>query len=432
MSYSTTNKTQPIHKPSNRIGDVAGVRSTLLGLSKFYEIEVGEVIDVIYNQDDDEGTQYGTAVDVNKIQVRLLSSQRNVDTDDLKWIQPIDVSIRKLPLIGELVLVYDLHGNFFYGNTLCNLGDVNLNLNVNMSLDPKYSNNSAGGGDYDEVSAGGAMDNSSGEFKVGNYFKEDKDIHPTKQYEGDVIIEGRFGNSIRFGSNITEKKGDDETPKENSPNIILKTGQLFDAEKHGNASKVEDLKKKYLLPVDDDINDDGSSVWITTDQKIDLKPATEEEKLSHFISYTPIPEKYDGKQIVLNSDRIIFNSKENDIFGFAKKGISFMTDGIFAIDNTKTLILNTEDKINLKAKSDIISKTDTKFEVDSPKINLGADAVEPVALGNQLKTCLELICDAIETGTYSGGGGVHVWSGAGTIPVRQQIANILSSVSKTK
>ena len=78
-------------------------------------------------------------------------------------------------------------------------------------------------------------------------------------------------------------------------------------------------------------------------------------------------------------------------------------------------------------------KTETKFEVDSPKINLGAGAVEPVVLGNQLKKCLELICDAIQNGTYTGGGGVHSYT---TIPlvsaVKSQIANILSGVSKTK
>ena len=393
---------------------------------KFFEVELGEVLDVIYNQDKDSGDNAAVddALDVYKVQVRLLLSQRNKLKKDCVYVSPIDANIKRLPLKGELVLVYEIHGNYYYGQTFSRTNSINLNPAPNISLSENISKVSIDADNYDEVEAGGPVNKNLEDFKYGNFFELDTKINPLKHYEGDLTIEGRFGNSIRFGSDIT--KGE-----QNSPNIILRAGQLIDAEKNGNSQKVKALEKKYLLPVDEDINDDGSSVWITTNQKLDLKEATRDGD-SHFTSY-PTIEKYDGKQIVLNSDRIMFNSKENEIIGFAKKGISFMTDGLFAIDNTKKLILNTEDKINLKAKSDIISKTETKFEVDSPKINLGAGAVEPVVLGNQLKKCLELICDAIQNGTYTGGGGVHSYT---TIPlvsaVKSQIANILSGVSKTK
>ena len=39
------------------------------------------------------------------------------------------------------------------------------------------------------------------------------------------------------------------------------------------------------------------------------------------------PSVYQGKQIVINSDRILFNAKNDFILGFSSEGIHFQTDG---------------------------------------------------------------------------------------------------------
>ena len=64
----------------------------------------------------------------------------------------------------------------------------------------------------------------------GGDFVEKGFIHPIIPYAGDVILEGRFGNSIRFGStqNINGKAISNNwssTGESGSPIVILKNGQ---------------------------------------------------------------------------------------------------------------------------------------------------------------------------------------------------------------
>ena len=89
-------------------------------------------------------------------------------------------------------------------------------------------------------------------------------IKPLLPYEGDTIIEGRFGNSIRFGStNISDK-----IPKENKnrwsnegnagdPIIIIRNGQ-----------RTEDINNKGWQHTLEDIDKDASSIYITSNQQL--------------------------------------------------------------------------------------------------------------------------------------------------------------------
>ena len=86
------------------------------------------------------------------------------------------------------------------------------------------------------------------------------------------------------------------------------------------------------------------------------------------MSYTPIqPDKYNGKQILITSDRLIFNAKDDSILLFSNKAIGFSTNGSFHFDTGE--------------------EENSKFVVNSPKIYLGLKsdgnlADEPALLGN--------------------------------------------------
>ena len=75
-------------------------------------------------------------------------------------------------------------------------------------------------------------------------------------------------------------------------------------------------------PVEEDINLDGSSLYLTSkkgEQKInlDLKPSnSKDHELMNKVHRNKQP-KDGGEQIILNSDRITFNSKRNEILGFS-------------------------------------------------------------------------------------------------------------------
>jgi len=132
-------------------------------------------------------------------------------------------------------------------------------------------------------------------LELGDLFLINDDIRPLQQYEGDITYEGRNGQSIRLGHNkdIT------------APNIKIRVGQQTD-----------NLPEIPIAPIDEDLNKDASSIYMTVDEDVELNEASTNHKA--FIDY---PSKYDGKQIVMNSDRIIFNSRVNELMGFAKNGI---------------------------------------------------------------------------------------------------------------
>lgn len=70
------------------------------------------------------------------------------------------------------------------------------------------------------------------------------------------------------------------------------------------------------------------------------------------------PDKYKGKQVILNSDRLLFNAKEDSVLIFSKKAIGLSSAGTLNFDSDKEMI------------------------VSSPKIYLGVKATEPLLLGN--------------------------------------------------
>jgi len=97
--------------------------------------------------------------------------------------------------------------------------------------------------------------------------------------------------------------------------------------------------------------------------------------------FKPIsPNQYQGKQIILDTDRNLTNSRE-DSLNFAEKGFLFSTNGEFHI-NTSNL-------------------SESKFVVNSPKIQLGIDSggtttKNPAVKGEELEKILNEILDIID------------------------------------
>ncbi len=99
------------------------------------------------------------------------------------------------------------------------------------------------------------------------------------------------------------------------------------------------------------------------------------------MSYVPEqPHIYQGKQVIINSDRLLFNAKTDSILLFSDKAIGFSTNGSFHFD-TGGLDGN-------------------KFVVNAPDIYLGLDAdkypTEPALLGDKTEDYLNDLLDMIE------------------------------------
>ena len=202
--------------------------------------------------------------------------------------------------------------------------------------------------DYQQTQAGSVrrVTDQSTEIFLGTTFKERSNIHPLLPFEGDVIEEGRWGNSIRFGSTVKNTPNTWSAVGNNGdPIIILRNGQSVNATTEG------------WIPITEDINNDLASIYATSTQQIPLNASS-----TNYTSYKSdapiIPNKYSGNQLIISSGRLVFNSSVDHILFSSKKSIN----------------LNAVTSVNIDAPDTIIQ---------SNNVYLGSkDATQPVLLGN--------------------------------------------------
>ena len=210
-----------------------------------------------------------------------------------------------------------------------------------------------------EVEAGSPqIENSSGlNISIGNTFVPKKYIYPLRPYEGDVIQEGRWGNSIRLGSTVT---GSDNlwsnTGNNGDPITLIRNGQYGTIQNPG----------EYIL---ENINLDDSSIYLTSNQQIPLTVASSNDYLSYSSSPPTLPSEYNGKQVILNSGRLVLNSDLDHIL----------------LSSQKSINLNSQLSVNIDARSE--------FVVQTPSVYLGdTQNAQPLVLGNDL---VDLLTDLV-------------------------------------
>ena len=307
--------------------------------NEFYEIEMGEVISVILDEDElplitrpyslehymknphlfsgeKDWSKFGSAV------VRMVNSEKDLPLNNIGSVRPLFANSHPYPVRGEYVAVVRFNEQNFYINVL------NLFDNVNNNISPGFS--------------GVRPEDIVEEDFIYEHFEPDPEIRNLWPHQGDSILQGRWGNSIRLGSNITPDAHEDGDDKPDSPNILIRAGQLVDADTFGKSGIVQDLKESPKKPVEEDINADGSSIWMTTDQsvKLDIKGSNAVNHVFMTSKQSDDQPKNGGKQIVLNSDRITFNTKQGKILGFSHDGIGFSTQKSFTIDADETVDMN--------------------------------------------------------------------------------------------
>lgn len=123
---------------------------------------------------------------------------------------PLFANIKTYPLVNEVVFLVsgpsgDYSSNsskvkYYYLSTLNIWNSIHVNPTPNPyeNLRPSSQNKSIA-----EIEAGSTNKSDevdTNQFKPGTYFTEKSNIYPLYPFEGDIIYEGRFGNSIRLGS----------------------------------------------------------------------------------------------------------------------------------------------------------------------------------------------------------------------------------------
>jgi hypothetical protein len=320
-------------------------------------VSFGRVVNVILDGDDYKsiGTVEFTGIDSTPSDISNINPQAN-----LMSAKPLLSNIKNYPLVNEVVLIFRLPDVGIKSSTasksLYYLSILSMWNHPHHNALPYYEGNlqPTQQKSYVQTELGSPKiaTNQSTEIYLGKTFKEKSTINPLLPFEGDVIYEGRWGNSIRFGS--TNKTNISQSPVNNwssgssnsgDPILILRNGQGPEV---GNGYE-------YIT---EDINTDFGSIYFGSTQQIPLNTSS-----TSYVSYKTnpptIPNQYNGKQVIINSGRLVFNSFEDHILFSSKKSIN----------------LNAVESVNIDAPTTVIQSTNTYIG--------SKNANEPLLLGNQ-------------------------------------------------
>ena len=387
--------------------------------------KVGWVLEVLL----DENADYAKAKKIGSQPIGSIhfktSDDGVMDTDPASRTiaHPFDKNFKNIPIVGELVEIYEGQpGSFYYRR-------IGLDENPTKSafknalqkvIVPKQDEEQTVGS-YKEVSETGITktnaEGANAEGSYGKYYDTQENIHRLKLYEGDSLIETRFGQSIRFS-------GFNNFGNKFSPTIILRNGE-----------NAESGKKAAELSTEEDINRDGSIIALTSGQyQLPFVPGVIDDKgKTNFgtkpDSFGEYPTKLIGDQILINSGRIILSAKNAEMLFFSKKNYGFISDGAMSIDNKLGIDVSVGDDIHI-----VTNDKDINMVTGKGAIFLGSEALEPMVKGQQLVDILAELIDAITQQIYltpsgpSANGPTNI-SQFGSI--KSKLNNILSRLNQT-
>jgi hypothetical protein len=358
------------------------------------KVPIGIVLDVIINDEHESIIDMGVETDSdsrNTFQIGSVKLRRLDDVttpvEKLRYYAPHDYANLELPIIGETVEIVTLgNGTNVYkrlSSTLLNSG--NSISGINSVMNPDKEKPSGGGSSEYKTTASTGTPNSSAEGAdedVDNEYFESTQINPLKFYEGDKVIQSRFGQSIRFS-------GYNNIDNVLAPTIVIRNRQ-------GNKS-LDELKEG--TPLFENIVDDGSVIVLSSGEHLlEFTPGTIDTPMETTPIYAEEPELKGTDQVLINSGRIILSSKDSEMLFYSKGNYGFISDGKFTIDNGL-------DGAEMDFNGDVrITTNDNNTYIlgGSGEIYLNTEATdEPLARGQTLIDILAELCDAINAQIFS-------------------------------
>ncbi len=337
--------------------------------------------------------KYKDASDIGGVTFRMLSPLIAVDDTQLPVAYPFEKNFIDLPLKNELVSITKVGSRYFYTRIT---SDVSGNKNLSSAYDTITKKFGGVDNDIKEYSENDKLENyekvattntarstsdgvSSKNYNgYGSYFRP-VNIHRLTLYEGDTLIESRFGQSIRFSAF-------NNPAKSFAPNLIIRNSE----------SPLTQINSATSGSIAEDINRDGSSIVLSSGEyvlpfipgTIDSKGSTDFQTQPK--SFKPYPEILKGEQALINSGRIILSAKNAEMMFYAKGNVGFISDGQFSIDTRLGMNVSVNDNISF-----VTNDRDFQIFAGNGSVFLGSKDLEPMVKGQKLVEILSELIQAI-------------------------------------
>ena len=338
---------------SKSLGHIENRGSSNAGLSS--GIVLARVYDVVLDENHPDYDLLGKSQSIGAIRYNIVGSDSfNEIPANLFPAYPLDAFSRKYPLKNEIVLILEGPKD---NSTRSDKEVKNYYTFIYSTWNSAHHNATP----YAEGAANYDVD-------LGYSFKERQDVPSLYPNHGDHIIQGRYGNSIRFGGHSGTYNDITTEENNNFPFTLISNGKFPSYNKS--------------LHTYEGINGDASSIFLTSDHKVDITQARTKNESAK--KKATIASEYKGAQIILNSNRLIFNSKLDDILLSSRRSIT--ATGL-------DINLDGKDYIGLDAEKIYLGKAPKNKEMTE-------GLPQPVILGDQLERLLGDLFDELkEIGT---------------------------------
>lgn len=314
-------------------------------------VQVGRVYGVVTTPDTPTPDMFKKAGGINGIgsifyldydQAKNISGNpTNTFLDTCKIAKPLYPQFQYYPVLGELVYLEDLPSAASQDTSASSqkyyISVINLWGNQQQNSQP-------------------AKDKDN----LGITFVENPNIKTLLPFEGDYIIQGRQGSAIRFSSTTKLYSNLNEWSSigtEDSPITLITTGLSF-------------TSQSYYV---EQINNDSSSIYLTTTQKLPLQ-TNRTGTLNPLTNPLNAPD-YFNSQVIFNADRITLNSKKDEVMIFATTNVEINTNNI--------INLNAVERVHLNTNTVFLGTVNNQLPT------------EPLVLGNKTADLLETLVDSL-------------------------------------
>jgi hypothetical protein len=228
------------------------------------------VKDVILDDTHPEYRKLGESNSIGAIKYALLDRDINTEnTADLYVAYPISSTIRTLPLKNEIVFIIQAP-NMDISNIKGTSMYTYYTTIVSLWNHPTHNKAPKDYGDRD------LQDNSG--------FPDIDNVNPLQPFPGDVLVEGRLGQSIRLGGSLFNKNTLTDGSNNGEPFTLISNGQ----KEVGNG----------IQPITEDINKDASSIYLVSNHTIPIiQSRTKVESISRKPNFA---QNYKGSQVIIN------------------------------------------------------------------------------------------------------------------------------------
>lgn len=317
--------------------NLRSIMQTAKNVARTEIIVPARVVDVILDDSHPEFERYGKWASIGAVKYRVLN--RDIDesnSQNLPIAFPLQSHIKHIPLKNEIILVVSSPSELL-DESSNNVKNYYLDI-VNLWNHPHHN---------------GFPDDTEQDIELGEDFQELADVNPMRPFEGDVIFEGRQGQSLRFSTGIPNK-----TPwvgEQGSPITVLSNGQITTDE--------------GFTTITEDVNEDFSSIYLTSNQQVKLTPS------QTFSLFSPQGvDLYEQSQFLANSNRVVLNGRDS-------------------------IIVTAANQIGLKA-TDMYLEGTSNVTINAPRIQLGEKNTQPILKGDDtVKLLKDLLSELQNLGT---------------------------------